>query len=822
MPRLYADAPDLAVSPDGVWAAELSGTSLRLYDLGRGSAAAPSAEPSRLQPVAEIERSGQPGRIVFLSEDRLLHLWLVAAEGEGGEEGYIAAELFAVPTLSEAGRGIRVPGCSRILGVGPAGAVVAPSGPGADIIAPRGSELTLHRTFIRGEVISAIAAPERRFLMEQRGGFELWDPQARKALARLVLNTRQVAMHLGFAMAGRMLWAVTGTIPVHVEVFRASDGRRLFELDQPGRALQADAGPGRLLVAVEERDTIGLLDFDLGARALRRVGLPDGYPAPRSFVVNPDANASEVLILLASDDAPLLRLSLPRPLTRAAPAEERAAIPRPAAVRAPARGGRPDASTSSLRQSRPETRLIRRPAAAPPGEDSGEEPAPGLVRPAPRSAVSPPLAEELDPVEELLGEGEGLESAEAALGPEPSGERAAEPDRAGRRQREMLGRVFDPRKSPAAWQWELARWAQTLLLASGNALLPSPPEGGPLAALGQRLRLSPIAQKALGLLYAAQSLLGTRPRGMRPIELAQVLGPLHEEPAVLAELLPMAPLRVLDLMVAQPDGRVQLRPEVVAHLLGAPCPEVIANAASGLGREPLMAGLYHLPGVFPPRPQLLLGQPLVRVDGLREPRLVPALARALRRAHLYDAAVIVDGISGLSFPAFASDGALPQLRAQLLAPKVPVLLCAMPEAPAAMGLMTRALPPPVGQSDLSAPLLPSAPLPLGTTWRAPSLPAPAAVVARGRLEHLATGDRRAAIVVSASATPEAYAAAAYLAARDGALLVLDAELTNVRALVLGMLLRQLPVCIAAIPPAGPGTPWPPALQPFAQPLSARP
>ena len=150
----------------------------------------------------------------------------------------------------------------------------------------------------------------------------------------------------------------------------------------------------------------------------------------------------------------------------------------------------------------------------------------------------------------------------------------------------------------------------------------------------------------------------------------------------------------------------------------------------------------------------------------------------------------------------------------------------MTEAPAAMGLLTRAFHPPASQGELSAPLLPSAPLPLGTTWRSPTLPAPAASLPgptpHGRLEHLTTGDRRAAIVVSASATPEAYAAAAYLAARDGAMLVLDAELTTVRALVLGMLLRQLPVCIAAIPPAGPGTPWPPALQPFALPASARP
>lgn len=837
MPRLYPDAPDLAVSPDGVWVAELAASSLRLYDLGREVGRGPrlAGDAARLSPIAEVSRAGRPGRIVFLSEDRLLHLWLVPPDEESADEGHVYAELLAVPTLSEVGRGLRVPGCTRILGVGPAGAVVAPSGPGAEILAARGSELTLHRTFIRGEVISAVAAPDRRFLMEQRSGFELWDPQARKALGRLVLNTRQSPAYLGFALGGRVLWAATGTLPVHVEVFRASDGRRLFELDQPGRALQADAGPGRLLVAVEERSTVALLDLDLGARALRRVALPAGSPLPRSLVVNPDAGVSEVLLRLDTEQAPLLRLPLPRPLARvatvapASPVDERAAG-RPGGGRTLARGGQADASTRALRQARPETRLIRRPAPAPLEADDDELP-PVTVRPAVNSAVSPLASDELEPDSDLLGDAEAMQLGDSvpllALGLAGSSEPAGAEKRPPSRQSELLGRAFDPRKSPAAWQWELARWAQSLLLGSGAGLQPMPPEGGPLAALAQRLRLSPVASKALGFLYAAQSLLGCRPHGMRPIELVQCLGPLHEEPAVLAELLPLGPLRTLELLAVRTDGRLKLRQEVVLHLLGAPCPELQPSLAGGLGREPLMPGLHLLPGVFPAKPQLLIGQPLLRIDGLREPRLLPALTRALRRAQLYDAAVILDGVAGLSFPAFTSDGTLPQLRALLISPRVPLVLCAMPEAPAALGLMARPLPIPASPAEQPAPLLPSAPLPLGTSWRAPTLPALAALATpadgppqRGRLEPLVAGDHRAAIVVSASATPDAYAIAAYLAARDGAILILDAELTTVRALVLGMLLRQLPVCIAALPPAGPGTPWPTQLQPFA--VAARP
>lgn len=837
MPRLYPDAPDLAVSPDGVWVAELAASSLRLYDLGRdlgrGQRLAGDAAGARLSPIAEVSRAGRPGRIVFLGADRLLHLWLVPPDDESADEGHVYAELLAVPTLSEIGRGLRVPGCTRILGVGPAGAVVAPSGPGAELVAARGSELTLHRTFIRGEVISAVVAPDQRFLMEQRSGFELWDPQARKALGRLVLNTRQSPAYLGFALGGRVLWAATGTIPVHVEVFRASDGRRLFELDQPGRALQADAGPGRLLVAVEERGTVTLLDLDLGARALRRVALPAGSPPPRSLVVNPEASASEVLLRLDTEQAPLLRLPLPRPLARVAPvapAGDRPAA-RAAGGRTLTRGAYADASTRALRQARPETRLIRRPA-PPPTEADDDELPPVTVRPAVSSAVSPPPADELEPEPDLLGDAEASQLGDGvpvlALGLEETSERAGAEKRPPSRQSEMLGRVFDPRKSAAAWQWELARWAQSLLLSSGAALQSIPPEGGPLAALAKRLRLSPVASKALGLLYAAQSLLGCRPHGMRPIELAQYLGPLHEEPAVLAELLPLGPLRTLELLALRPDGRLKLRQTVVLHLLGAPCPELQPSLAGGLGREPLLPGLHLLPGVLPPKAQLLIGQPLLRVDGLREPRLLPALTRALRRAELYDAAVILDGVAGLSFPAFTSDGTLAHLRALLLGPRVPLVLCAMPEAPAALGLMARSLSTPASPAEPPAPLLPSAPLPLGTSWRAPTLPALAALappvdgpLPRGRLEPLLAGDHRAAIVVSASATPDAYAVAAYLAARDGALLVLDAELTSVRALVLGMLLRQLPVCIAALPPGGPGTPWPAQLQPFAVPARPR-
>ena len=836
MPRLSAQAPDLAVSPDGGWAADLTTNRLRLYDLGRDRyRASDSASPQRISPITEIERLPHPGRVVFLSEDRLLHLWLVSGPGEDGD--YLAAELLTVPTLSETGRGLRVPGCQRIVGVGPGGAVVTPLGSGADIISLRGSELTVHRTFMRSEVLSAVAAPERRFLLEQRSGFELWDPQARKALTRLVLNTRQAMLQLGYASSGRLLWAVTGSIPVHVEVFRASDGRKLFELDQPGRALQADAGPGRLLIAVEERETLSFLDLDLSGRSLRRVTLPASEPPPVSFVVSPAQDAPELLVRLDSEHEPLLRLPLhPVAVQRASHSDERNTTPgSPTSTlakptpRSTASKARPDLSARALRETRPENRLIRRtgPAAelsrdADLDSEFDEEAHPGQSRGAgfatERSlhaqATLSPTEDEDGPLD-LMPADDGPAVVSLALG---SGSRNQDAPPTTSRWREMLGRSFDARRSPAAWQWELGRWAAMLLDGPEQSVAPLPPDGGPLQAIAQRLRLSSVGHKVLGLLYAAQALLGLRPRGMRPLEIALALSPLHEEPAVLAELLPGSLLRSIDLLRQRADGRLVLQREVCLHLMGAPCPEQLPTGSAG--RESLMPGLYHLVGLPPRQPTQLLAQTILRLDALRDPKPVATLTRLLRRAQLQDAAVLVEGLPGLSYPAFHSDGTLPQLRALLALPRVPVLLCAMQDGPAAMGLSARSLPSPANQglSDLPAPILPSAQLPTGTSWRTPLLPAQAVFLDQnhqhGRLEHLTSNDRRAAILVGPSATPEAYAAAAYLAARDGAVMILDAELTTARATVLSLLLRQLPVVIAATPPAGPGTPWPPSLVPF--------
>jgi hypothetical protein len=146
----------------------------------------------------------------------------------------------------------------------------------------------------------------------------------------------------------------------------------------------------------------------------------------------------------------------------------------------------------------------------------------------------------------------------------------------------------------------------------------------------------------------------------------------------------------------------------------------------------------------------------------------------------------------------------------------------MPDAVPSIGLTARRLPSElvITSSGAAAPLVPSSSLPVGTTWRSPMLPVSGAFleagVQQGRLELLIPGDRRAAIVVGPNASPDAYAISAYLAARDGAVLMADVELSAARSLVLSMLLAELPVTVTAVPPGGPGSPWPTALSPFAQ------
>lgn len=830
MPKFHPEAPDLVVSPDGKWAAELTSSELKVYALAAGD-----PEATELQPVETMRHDDRPGRIFFVHPERLLHLWV--EDATEGSAGCVVAELLSVPQLSKIGRSVRVPGAIRILGGGPGGVVVAPAGMGAELVIPRESDIIVYKLFVRGEALSAGATPDHRVVIEQRGVFEIWDTQTRRAMAKLILNTRQAPLQLGFVGDGKMVWALTSAIPMRIEVFRASDGLRLLELEQPGRGLCAETAPGRLVIGFEDHKSISFLDLDVTTRSLRRVSLPKDSKRPLSFALSPSSKQPELLVRVEDEDQPFVRLPLAKISTRETVAqpgtETRGGSRGPQPAQRPASRTEPSAKLSSraLRDARPESRLIRRiseseSAQAEPRSKPLTPPGPEAVpskrspRPDPQESESPRDSDRDEADALAVSEAEPAASTpredsepvavplvpEIALGGQPVPPQVHSPPP------KPALRAYDAQRSPAAWQWELARWAQGCLQ---SAEAESPPSAGPLHELGTRLGLSTAAQRVLGLLYAASQLLGLRARGMRPVELALSLRGQCEEPEVLAELLPAAPLLALDLIAPRPDGRLCLRPAVAQRLSGAPDPQVQWPQAPS--RELLQPGLYLLDGPCVTRPARLLGRAVLRLDGLTEPQPHKALPARLRRALLHDAVLVIDGLCGLSFPAFSAPTVLAELLPQLAAPRVPVVLWAMPDAAASAGLAGRKLSELIIVREGPAPGYPSSALPPGVLFRPPAPAAKAATSTRstGQLIVHQTADRRAALVLGPSANAEAYARAAYLAARDGALLVLEAELTPPRTALLAMLLRQIPVVVSAIPPGGADQPWPIELRPFA-------
>lgn len=830
MPKFHPEAPDLVVSPDGKWAAELTSSELMVYSL-----AASDPDKTSLEPVETLRHDDRPGRIFFVHAERLLHLWV--EEETGGSGGCVVAELLSVPQLSKIGRSVRVPGATRILGGGPGGVVVAPAGAGAELVIPRESDIIVYKLFVRGEALSAGATPDRRVVIEQRGVFEIWDTQTRRAMAKLILNTRQAPLQLGFVGDGKMVWALTSAVPMRIEVFRASDGLRLLELEQPGRGLCAETAPGRLVIGFEDHKDISFLDLDVTTRSLRRVSVPADSKRPLGFAISASSKQPELLVRLDDPEQPFVRLPLTKITTKetvSQPGTETrgsSRLPQASAKPVGKTDSSPKLSARALRDARPESRLIRRlsetesaqaesrsRAAAPLGSDH----APSRLSPRPDPQDAEPTkdsprddAESLEVSEAEPAASTAREDSEPVaipLVPEIAlGGQQVPPQAPIAAPRPAL-RAYDAQRSPAAWQWELARWAQGCLQ---SAEATPPPAAGPLHELGTRLGLSTAAQRVLGLLYAASWLLGHKARGMRPVELAVSLRGQCEEPDVLGELLPAAPLHTLDLIAQRPDGRLTIRPSVAQRLSGAPDPQV--QWPQTPSREVLQPGLYLLDGPCVARPARLLGRAVLRLDGLTEPQPHKALPALLRRALLHDAVLVIDGLCGLSYPAFGAPTVLADLLPQLAAPRIPIVLWAMPDAAAATGLAGRKLSELIIVREGPAPGYPSSALPPGVLFRppAPAAKAAASVRTTGQLIVHQGADRRAALVLGPSANAEAYARAAYLAARDGALLVLEAELTPPRTALLAMLLRQLPVVVSAMPPGGADQPWPLELRPFA-------
>ena len=72
----------------------------------------------------------------------------------------VVAELLQPPMLAKIGRSVRIPGTQRILGGGPGGVVVAPTGAGAELVV-RGKRPG-GLLFVRGEALSAGHTPDKR------------------------------------------------------------------------------------------------------------------------------------------------------------------------------------------------------------------------------------------------------------------------------------------------------------------------------------------------------------------------------------------------------------------------------------------------------------------------------------------------------------------------------------------------------------------------------------------------------------------------------------------------------------------------------------
>lgn len=710
----------MAVSPDGAWLAWLGGGKLRLYALPETP---PAQEAGLPQPLVEVEhpaRPGEPGQLGFLSSDRLLHLWPYRlAEGDaaelrqglvgqperpGGFDSGLCAALLTAPSLLPVGNTISVPGAQRILGFGPAGAVVAPAAAGAQIVLARGAHLVVEWSFLRGDVLTAVPAPQGRWLLGLRSGHELYDPAARRPHARLTLSTRYEPAQLGYASGGRLLWSISGSAPVHVDVFRASDGRPLFELEHPGRALRAEVGLGRLLVAVDEGvDGLALLDLDLATQELRK--LRPALPL-LDFLVRPSVKAAEVVALVgAREEAQLVRL----PLVQLAHLREGEPAPegegprlRPARREgAPARPRREERLAEAAAESR-----VRRPEAeaaeaAAPGEpkEEGEEAEAGAEpTAAPPEASSPPPRRTVLPRPPL-----GQRSPPLAATPGPPAEREPAAPRPETRPVRPLPtrqpaapitssapvRTTDPKslverfrrpqapaaaqrpreapRTPEGWQWELLRWAQGLL--SGQPELDAPPAGGPLALFGARLSLTQPAHRVVALLYAAQYLAGTHPRGLRRGEIVTALAALHDGPPVLAELLPASPLLAQDLLAPTRHGRLRLCRQAVEFLAGAPARGLYLPEGGPEPAERLGPGLYSLSACAEALTAVLArrhGHAILRAEPAADAGEADRWLRAvLRQALVRGAALLLP----VPTPAPAS------WRMHLGVPRVPVILC---------------------------------------------------------------------------------------------------------------------------------------------------
>ena len=294
MPRVLADGPALATSPDGTLVAVLDRGRLSLVDVAARGEIAETIVP--VSGVVDLGFADRPARLLSVTRTH----------------ASTHVHAFAIPSLEPLAM-LEIPMPLRALAfVGERVLLVGIDGDGesARLVTLSRKSLSGDLIALRGPIHVAATAPEERLLVESRGQLEFWDVMLKRALFRLNLPLPPSLSAIGFAGRGRLLWVATSSARGHFEVFRFSDGRRQLQIDL-GAPIIAGEGSGssnRILLAQRGADggAISLAQIDLGARERQAIELESPVGA---FAM---VEGEQPVVVVAASGAPLAFVSLSR------------------------------------------------------------------------------------------------------------------------------------------------------------------------------------------------------------------------------------------------------------------------------------------------------------------------------------------------------------------------------------------------------------------------------------------------------------------------------------------------------------------------------
>jgi hypothetical protein len=295
MPRLLADGPGLAVSPDHALLAIAGGGRLRLCDT------------RTREQLAEAPLSEDPVEIGFAQAAGSARLLAFVRH-----EATTQALAFLLPRLELAAQLELIGQVRPAAFVGDRVLVYNDAGEQPRIVTLAPRALEAQPIALREPVQLAAAAPEERLLIAARDQVECWDPALRRALYRLNLPVSK-PRQAGFAARRRLLWVASAG---QIEVFRFSDGRLQLRVELGRRFLAAAGHPEspRLVVALApDGGEPELEEFDLALQERRELRL-EGTPAAFCLI---EGEAPE--LVTAAADGRLAHRSLPKLGTQEAP-----------------------------------------------------------------------------------------------------------------------------------------------------------------------------------------------------------------------------------------------------------------------------------------------------------------------------------------------------------------------------------------------------------------------------------------------------------------------------------------------------------------------